>query len=113
MKKTVFTLLVLFISISITAQKGGPEKPAKKVADEMTEVLVLNDTESKKVYEIQLNKFRSVQAAKKEHADNKDAIKAETKIINKGVQKELLTVLGSGKMSTWKAHVKANKKKKK
>lgn len=112
MKKSIFTMLILFLTISMVAQKGGPEKPAKKAADKMTEVLVLNDTESKQVYEIQLEKFTQAQAIKAANTDDKDKAKAEVKKVNSNAQKELKSVIGEEKMTEWKKYLKDNKKKK-
>ncbi|MBV1887686.1 MAG: hypothetical protein KUG51_00180 [Urechidicola sp.] len=113
MKKSIFTILVLLLTVNISAQKGSPEKSAKKVADEMTKVLSLNDDESKKVYEIQLDKFTQVRAVKAQNGEDKEKSKAAIKKVTSNTQDSLIDVFGEEKMSTWKAHVKANKKKNK
>lgn len=106
MKKSIFTLLVLFVTLSMAAQKGGPEKPAKKVADEMTEVLKLNEEESQKIYDLQLERYQGIFAVKKQYANDEETMKAEIKKVNKGKQKELMAVLGKEKMDIWRAHLK-------
>ena len=109
--KSVFTILVLFLTISISAQ-GKAEKSAKKAADNMTEVVGLKETQSKQVYEIQFNKFTKGLVIKEANADDKETIKAELKVLNKGAQKEIEAVIGVEKMKQWKQYLKENKKKK-
>ena len=113
MKKSIFTIVVLLLTVSMAAQKGNPEKSSKRVADEMTKVLSLTDDESAKVYEIQLDKFKRNQAIKAKNGGDKEKSKAEIKKVTSNTQDNLIDVFGKEKMSAWKAHVKANKKKKK
>lgn len=110
--KSIFTILVLFISFSMTAQKGNPEKSAKKVATEMTDVLSLSEDETAKVYEIQLDKFTQVQAIKAANGGDKEKSKTEIKKVTTKTQQSLIAVYGKEKLGTWKAHVKSRKKKK-
>ena len=107
--KSIFTILVLFLTISIAAQSKA-EKPAKRLAGKMTEVLVLNDSESKQVYEIQLSKFKQAKAIKADSGDDKEKAKAEKKVLNNKTQKELQAVVGEEKMKQWKKYMKESKK---
>lgn len=93
--------LVFIIGIGVNAQPK-PEKKAQKIADEMTEVLSLNKQESKAIYEIQLERFRTVQALRKEYADDPETLKEKQKELGKKVFNQTKHVLGKERQQKWK-----------
>lgn len=106
--KHVFTIIVLFLSLSVSAQQKL-EKKAQKVTDEMTEVLSLNKEESKAIYEIQLERFKENQAIKKEYADDPEMKKEKLKELGNKVYNEVKKVLGVERQKQWKAYKSKNK----
>lgn len=99
----LITVLALFISIAMDAQPK-PEKKAKKVANEMTEVLSLNKEESKAIYEIQLERFKSIQAWRKEYADDPETLKEKQKELGKKVYNQVKHVIGVERQKQWAAY---------
>ena len=114
MKKTI-SLIVLFFVCSLSfSQKGNsksPEEKAKVVTEEMTSVLELNEEESKTVYEIHLDKFKSLAEASK--ISDKEQKKAKKKTITKQAQNKFKELLSDEKYSEWVSQKNKNKKKKK
>jgi hypothetical protein len=68
--KIITLIIALFVSITVNAQA---EKEARRLTDEMTEVLNLSDADAKKVYKIALVKQEKVSAFKKANPDLKGA----------------------------------------
>lgn len=114
MKRITILLIALVLTTTVSAQKEkGKKDMAKKVTTEMTEVLSLDDATSTKVYTIQSEKFTAIKASNKELKDDKEALKAKKKALNKAAAEKLKTLLGKGEMQKWSAHVKAKKSKSK
>ena len=111
MKKVFFTLLVLFISVSASAQNAKAEKTAKNNTEKMTAELSLNEEESAKVYDVFVVKFTKAIEIKTKYADDAATKKKEMSKNNKLAQKELALVIGEDKVLQWKAYLKANSKK--
>ena len=101
--KHVFALIVLFVSLSASAQQT-PEKKAQKFADEMTEVLSLNKEESKAIYEIQLERFKENQAINKEFGDDPEMKKEKLKVLGNKVFNQMKDVIGVERQKQWKAY---------
>jgi hypothetical protein len=99
--KHVFAIIVLFVSLSVSAQQK-PEKKAQKFTDEMTEVLSLNKEESKAIYEIQLERFKENQAINEEFADNQEMKKEKLKELGNKVFNQTKKVLGEDRQKQWK-----------
>ncbi len=97
------TLLLFITSFSMNAQKG-PEKAAKKIATEVTQVLSLNEEESEAVYQIQLNRFKEIQNIKSEFKDDADARKAAMKKNGDNTSKQMKQLLGNDRMKIWVQH---------
>ena len=97
-------LYVLFISLtfslSVFSQDGFQEK-AKKITDEMTTVLSLDEVTSEKVYIIQLKRFIDAQKIRKTHKENKELRKAELKKVGNKLWGKLNRLLGKDKMKSW------------
>ena len=102
MKKVL--VFVMLFSITMNAQTKSEEQ-AKKVTIEMTEVLSLNEDDTKQVYALQLERINLTQ-------ENKD-IKGtpEFKALVKPVSKKISKFLGKERMKIWRAHLDAKKKK--
>ena len=99
--KILLTVLAL-ISISAINAQPNPEKKAKKFTDEMTEVLSLNEEESKAIYEIQLERFKTVQSLKKEYANDPKTLKEKQKALGNEVFNKVKNVLGKERQQKWK-----------
>ncbi len=114
MKKAI-SLIVLFFVCSLSfSQKGdskSAEEKAKMVTEEMSSVLDLNEEESKNVYEIHLEKFKSLAEASK--ISDKEQKKAKKKSVIKQAQNKFKELLSDEKYSKWISQKNKNKKKKK
>ncbi len=104
--KTLF--FALFVTFTLSAQPS-PEKKAKKFADEVTQVLELNEEESKAVYEIQLDRIKQNQAIEKEYADNPEEKKAKIKELGNSTFNKMKALLGAERQKKWKAYKDGNK----
>jgi hypothetical protein len=112
MKKLIFTLLVMCISVIASAQSKKAEKKAKKAVEKMTEVLNLDQDTSAKIYQAKLDKLLKVEIIKTENKDDKNKMKKELSTVSAALQKEFETILGSDRLGTWNAYLKENKGKK-
>ena len=72
MNKFYILFFSLTFSFSVFAQDGVQER-AKKIADEMTMVMSLDDVLSEKVYIIQLKRFIDAQKIRKTYSEDKEA----------------------------------------
>lgn len=111
MKKVFFTLFVLFISVSASAQNAKAEKTAKNNTEKMTAELSLNEEESAKVYDVFVVKFTKAIEIKTKYAEDATTKKKEMSKLSKETQGKLTAIVGKEKMTQWKAYLKANKKK--
>jgi hypothetical protein len=105
--KQVFALIVLFLSLSMNAQQSN-EKKAKKLADEFTQVLSLNEEESKAIYEIQLERFKSAQSINEEFADQPEVKQEKLKALGNKVYNQLKNILGKERQEQWKEYKSKN-----
>lgn len=101
--KLLFVFIALFSMFGLSAQPN-PEKKAKKFADEMTKVLELNEEESKAIYEIQLERFKEIQAIEKEFANDPEQKKEATKKLGNKVFNQTKNVLGAERQKKWKQY---------
>ena len=109
MKKVKLIMTMLFalvLTISVSAQT--PQKKAKKVTDEMTEVLSLNKKEAKAIYKIQLERFQEGKSIRDEYSDQPEVRKTKLNKLGSKVYNQLKDYLGIERLKKWKAH---NKKK--
>lgn len=106
MKKVLFIVIAL-VSINLDAQI---EKNAKKITDEMTEVMDLSKEQSDQVYKFNLKRLKKIRSIRKE---NEGMSKEEMKIILQPVQKEfameLRELVGKEKMKNWAEYRKKKK----
>lgn len=105
--KIVFLFITLVFSVQVSAQKI--EKKAKKITKEMTKVLSLNETESKAIYKIQLEKFKEGKKIRKEYSDKPETKKQKLKAHGSKVYNQLKKLLGKERLKKWRTY-KKNKK---
>ena len=105
--RKLYTLSFLFLfSFSIFSQDGLQER-AKKLSDEMTMVLSLDDVTSEKIYHIQLKRFIDAQRIRKVHMNDERQMKAELRKLQDRLWGRLKGVLGDEKMKSWSMHKKS------
>jgi pantothenate kinase type III len=101
--KQLFLILSFVVTLGVSAQEN-PEKKAKKLANEFTQVLSLNEEESKSIYEIQLERFKSAQSINKEFADQPEIKEEKLKLLGDKVFNQIKEVLGMDRQKQWKEY---------
>ena len=96
----------LSFSLSVYSQDGLIDR-AKKISDEMTMVLSLDEETSEKIYHIQLKRFIDAQKIRTTFKNDKPMMKAELKKLQNRLWGKLNAVLGDDKMKYWGAHKKS------
>jgi hypothetical protein len=105
--KQLFAILAFVMTLGVTAQEN-PEKKAKKIANEFTQVLSLNEEESKAIYEIQLERFKSAQSINKEFADEPEVKQEKLKVLGDKTFNQIKNVLGMERQKQWKEYKSKN-----
>jgi hypothetical protein len=106
MKKLYILFFLLLFSFSAFSQDGLQER-AKKLSDEMTVVLSLDNETSEKIYHIQLKRFIDAQKIRKVHQSDKRQMKAELRKLQNRLWGRLKGILGDEKMKSWSMHKKS------
>ena len=106
MRKLYILFFSLTFSFSVYSQEGLIDR-AKKISDEMTMVLSLDDVTSEKIYHIQLKRFIDAQRIRTTYKDDKTMMKAELRKLQNRLWGKLNAVLGDDKMKSWGAHKKS------
>jgi len=101
--KHLFLVIVLLATVGLSAQES-PEKKAKKLADEFTQVLSLNKEESKAIYQIQLERFEEAQSINTEFSDEPEIKKEKLKVLGDKVYNQVKNVLGKERSEKWKEY---------
>ena len=96
----------LTFSLSVYSQDGLTDR-AKKISDEMTMVLSLDEETSEKIYHIQLKRFIDAQRIRTTYKGDKPMMKAELRKLQNRLWGKLNAVLGEDKMKSWGAHKKS------
>lgn len=112
MKKILFLLSAISLTICIYAQDGRAEKVAKKVTNTWIEVCELDEATSKALYPVLLEKQKAIIEAKEKHSNDQEALKETKKEINKTYYKKIVAVVGkenSDKMKEYWKQQKNNK----
>jgi hypothetical protein len=86
MKHIITSIVLLFITVSISAQTKEETK-AQNRTDEIVKLLSLNKDEALKVYEALLAKEKKITILKEEYKDNQDTFKAEIKGLTKATNR--------------------------
>ncbi len=105
MRKLYILIFCILFSISAFSQQGYQER-AKKIADDMTMVLALDEETSEKIYHIQLKRFIDAQRIRKEFQSDRKQMQAELRKLQNRLWGKLNAVLGKDKMKAWNAHKK-------
>ena len=105
--KQLFAILAFVMTLGVTAQEN-PEKKAKRLANEFTQVLSLNEEESKAIYEIQLERFKSAQSINKEFADEPEVKQEKLKVLGDKTFNQIKNVLGMERQKQWKEYKSKN-----
>ena len=108
-KRILISLLTVFLSAAIYAQPS-PEKKAQKITDRITEALSLNETDSKAVYEIQLERFKDARSINKNYANDPEMKKKKLKANGNETYNKMKNYLGKERMKQWAEYRKNNKK---
>ena len=108
MKHIITSIVLLFISVSISAQTKEETK-AQNRTDEIVKLLSLNKDESLKVYEALLAKEKKITILKEEYKDNQDTFKAEIKLLNKTTNRVMKDFLGGESMQKIHAYFRAKR----
>ena len=103
MNKFYILFFSLTFSFSVFSQDGVQER-AKKIADEMTMVMSLDDVLSEKVYIIQLKRFIDAKKIRKTYSEDKKQMRLELKKLYNRLWGKLKGVLGDERMELWKEH---------
>jgi len=106
MRKLYILFFSLIFSLSVYSQDGFQER-AKKISDEMTMVLSLDDQTSEKIYHIQLKRFIDAQSIRKTYQNDKQQMRAELRKLQNRLWGKLNAVLGEDKMKSWSTHKKS------
>ena len=106
MSKLYILFFSLFFSLSVYSQDSFQDR-AKKLSNEMTMVLSLDEVTSEKIYHIQLKRFIDAQRIRKVHQGNKRQMQAELKKLQNRLWGRLKGVLGDEKMKSWSMHKKS------
>ena len=106
MRKLYILFFSLIFSLSVYSQDGFQER-AKKISDEMTMVLSLDDQTSEKIYHIQLKRFIDAQSIRKTYQNDTQQMRAELRKLQNRLWGKLNAVLGEDKMKSWSTHKKS------
>ena len=106
MRKLNILLLLFLFSFSVFSQEGLQER-AKKLSDEMTVVLSLDNETSEKIYHIQLKRFIDAQRIRTSYNSDKPMMRAELKKLQNRLWGKLNAILGEDKMKSWSSHKKS------
>ena len=108
MKRIITTTILIFISVSISAQ-SIEEKKAQKRTDEVAKVLSLDNEETVKVYEALLAKEKKITVLKEKHKDDQETFKAEMKVLSRATNRVMKDFLGGERMQKMHAHFRAKR----
>ena len=106
MRKLYILFFSLFFSLSVYSQDGLTDR-AKKISDEMTMVLSLDEETSQKIYHIQLKRFIDAQKIRTTYKADKLMMRAELRKLQNRLWGKLNAVLGEDKMKSWSTHKKS------
>ena len=95
----------LTFSLSVYSQDGLIDR-AKKISDEMTQVLSLDAETSEKIYHIQLKRFIDAQKIRTSFKSDKAIMRAELRKLQNRLWGKLNAVLGEDKMKSWSTYKK-------
>ncbi|HEV7348598.1 DUF4890 domain-containing protein [Telluribacter sp.] len=101
MKKVLLAMMLLVVSMTAFAQRGGgdrtPEQRAENQTKLMTEKLGLSEKQQKQVYTLNLNRGQKMQALRE--SQNREGMRAE----QENFRKELSAILTPDQQEKYKA----------
>lgn len=99
--KYTLSVIALFFTLSLLAQPS-PKERAKKIANEMAQVLDLDNKERKAIYRIQLDRFNESNEIKKQYATQPEVRKEKLNELGSKVYNQLKKFLGSERLKKWR-----------
>lgn len=100
--KYLLTFIALLLTISLSAQPS-PKERAKKIANDMTQVLDLDNKERKAIYRIQFDRFNESNEIKKQYATQPEVRKEKLNKLGSKVYNQLKDLLGPERLKQWRA----------
>ncbi|WP_044202325.1 hypothetical protein [Flammeovirga sp. OC4] len=113
MKKYLFILVALLVTLSSFAQNGKPNKKqqrAKQFSEEVAEKFELDEAKTKEVYELkltQMNASGKISKKKKNGEITVEEAKAQTRKINKETVNAMMKVCGETDRKAFSSELKA------
>ena len=101
--KYVLSVIALFLILSLSAQPS-PKERAKKIANDMTQFLDLDNKERKAIYRIQFDRFNESNEIKKQYANQPEVKKQKLKKLGDKVYNQIKEAIGIEQLKKWKAH---------
>ena len=102
-------ILIFFLTFSFSAySQDGFQDRAKKISDEMTNVLSLDEVTSEKIFNIQLKRFIDAQKIRNLYKSDKKQMKVELKQMQNRLWGKLKAVLGKDNMKSWSLYKKSS-----
>ena len=111
-KKIGLLLLVLCSTITANAQKKYKES-TKAIIEEVKTVISITDEQAKQLYDLELEKYKSISDVRTKYKDEKQKKQAGAKLIYAANEQAYLKVIGKDKLDTLRAYKKEKKKNKK
>lgn len=99
--KFILTVFALFLTINLSAQPS-PQDRAKKIANDMAQVLDLDKKEKKAIYRIQLDRFNESVEIKKQYAAQSEVRKEKLNKLGSKVYNQLKDLLGPERLKKWR-----------
>ena len=100
-------ILIFFLTFSFSAySQDGFQDRAKKISDEMTNVLSLDEVTSEKIFNIQLKRFIDAQKIRTSFKSDKAIMRTELRKLQNRLWGKLNAVLGEDKMKSWSTYKK-------
>ena len=99
MKQFLLVLILFSLTINSFGQKKSPEEKAKKKTEEMTQDLKLSPDQQKKIYEVNLNAYKSI-ASYEAKKPSKKLKKKQKDIVQDLRDKEYKKILTPAQLKT-------------
>ncbi len=111
MKKLLVIVVLMFATVTATAQKRF-EEAAKATVAEMAGVIKLSPEQSDKIYELQLKSNKKISEIREQYKGDKEKIKEEVLLVNKEGYAATKEIIGASDLKTWSEYKKEQRNKK-